>query len=819
TMTPRRIGLASRVGSVTVADLARVAAAINLQVSRDFQPIWQISAVISALPDPDSVPPGVWPIFLVDDTGYDGADGLHLTKVNQPFALVRVGPAWSLTVAHETLEMLVDPSGNKLQTSTAIEIVNGAVRDVPGRKVDYLVEVADPSEDSENAYFIDDVLVCDFYTPNFFDPVPAGGVRYSFSGKLSRPRQILKNGYISWHDPLDGHMHQLRYFDAPEIVALGHPSTSNRGSLRGFVDSVTPPPIALSQSDITRAAGGYQRARSHWMQTASAQQSSAYTLAALRSTPGKALPGADPVIPKIKAHANRLLPKGATRAYAGWRFRDGWITRQRAIVVQASREDLETVRHSLPASVDGVPIEARADPREDRTPAGVAGLFAMAPGTARGELALPAMPGEITPEGGEALADAVVASHVQHKPRVDYESPPGRPFEKITASMTLRVHVSPERGWPELEGFLTSSSNELVIGMYQCTAPHIEAAIEQGLGEGGELVMTMDSPPDGKKREQTVEQTEEDLEKKLKSRINFAWALSGLGKEAPALAFPTAYHIKVAVKNKNLVWISSGNFNTANQPEVDFNDRDSLAKAAQSSDRDWHVICESPEVASFFRAYLRNDYDTASKAAGGVGTAALTAAAAAAPPPALDDLAGLLAARPKTYFDTKVITGEITVRPLLTPDVNGYRAPILELIKSAKHRFYMQTQYIHTIDDDKDSGAPSHMDLIRAVADLIQDGVDVKLITSEYQDAMWIERLQDAGVDAVEHLRIQNRVHNKGIVVDSKVSVISSQNWSSQGTGTNRDAGLIIYNEEVSRYLEEIFLHDWTNLARARLPH
>ena len=83
---------------------------------------------------------------------------------------------------------------------------------------------------------------------------------------------------------------------------------------------------------------------------------------------------------------------------------------------------------------------------------------------------------------------------------------------------------------------------------------------------------------------------------------------------------------------------------------------------------------------------------------------------------------------------------------------------------------------------------------------------------------MWIERLQDAGIDAVEHLRIQKRVHNKGIVVDTKVSVISSQNWSPDGTGPNRDAGLIIYNEDASKYLEEIFLHDWTNLASAHLP-
>ena len=821
-MTPRRIGLASRVGGVTVSDLARVAAALSVQVSRDFAPIWQIPAVISALPDPDSVPPGVWPVFLVDETGYDGALGLHLTDHNQPYALAQMGKTWSLTVAHEVLEMLVDPSGNKLQSSTAIQVVKGKITDIPGKKVDYLVEVADPSEDAENAYFIDDVLVCDFYTPNFFDGTHAGGVRYSFTGKITRPRQILKNGYISWHDPLDGRMRQLRYFDKPEIVDLGHPSESNRRSLRGFADSQTPPPVALSGSDMTRAAGGFQHARSHWMQTASAQQSTTYNLATLRNGTAAQLAPIKPVVSAVQANAKVLLDNGATRAYAGWQFRNGWITRQRAIVVHAKRADVETVRHGLPVTIDGLPVEVRPDPREDRTPEQVAGLLALQPGTARGELALPTMPGEIPTPASQISAGALMAARPK-KPPVNYTSPKDFPFKPITANMTLRIHVSPDEGWTELQPFL-NTPGDLVVGMYQCTAPHIEAAIEKGLGAQSKLMLTMDSPPDGKKREQTVEDTEKDLSKKLKKRLDFAWALSGLGKEAPAKAFPTSYHIKVAVKgakDKSKVWISSGNFNTANQPDVKFADKAGLAKAVRTSDRDWHVICESKEVADFFRAYLVNDYETAEKAAQKQSTTAALALAAAAPAPApvaLDDLAGLLAASPKQFFETKVITGKITVRPLLTPDKNGYRAPILDLIKSAQKRFYMQTQYIHTVDADKDPGTPSHMDLIRAVVELIKKGVDVKLITSEYEDAMWIERLQDAGIDAAENLRIQQRVHNKGIVVDSKVSVISSQNWSPAGTGPNRDGGLIIYNEEASRYLEEIFLHDWTNLAAAHLP-
>ena len=64
------------------------------------------------------------------------------------------------------------------------------------------------------------------------------------------------------------------------------------------------------------------------------------------------------------------------------------------------------------------------------------------------------------------------------------------------------------------------------------------------------------------------------------------------------------------------------------------------------------------------------------------------------------------------------------------------------------------------------------------------------------------------------NLKIQNNVHNKGIVVDCDTRVlVSSQNWSTDGTLYNRDAGLIIDNPAAATYFDQIFLHDWNELA------
>ncbi len=166
-----------------------------------------------------------------------------------------------------------------------------------------------------------------------------------------------------------------------------------------------------------------------------------------------------------------------------------------------------------------------------------------------------------------------------------------------------------------------------------------------------------------------------------------------------------------------------------------------------------------------------------------------------------------------TFFSPKTISGQIRVRPLLTPDPGSYQPKVLALIKSATKTFYMQTQYIHTSDAAEDA---AHMELIQAIADQIDAGVDVRLITSEFQTKDWIEKLKDAGVKTTDHLRIQANVHNKGITVDSKIVMVSSQNWSAEGTLRNRDAGLIIYHEDAAAYFEQIFLHDWAYLASAK---
>jgi hypothetical protein len=575
--------------------------------------------------------------------------------------------------------------------------------------------------------------------------------------------------------------------------------------------------LAASNQVVTR-----QQERALWLQTACATRSATYTFARRATT----LPLPSPRMAQVVLDSNKkkLQVPGATKAYVGWHFENNWITRQRAIVVLARRTDLQAVQNRLPGSIGGFPIDVRPDPRPVRTGAGgtTGMLVASSSGMVREEEATPDVPGEIVFEEPQPLLAELAAA--RQKPPVKYVPPPPGSLDALTAKMTLVLHASPEQGWTQLQAFFQGIAQDLVVGMYEFTAPHIQSALIAALRGSDKMTLTLDSPPEPpQKREQTVETTHDQLAKALKKRLSFAWALAGQGREAPAKEFPTSYHIKVAVKDSKAFWLSSGNWNTSNQPNVDFSDKSALVAAAHTQDRDWHVVCSCPQLAKVFKNCLLQDYTTARNAAtkAPISTAAMATATPTTDILDVEALAQIAARTPKTFFSAKTITGTIKVQPLLTP--NAYRKPILELIKGAKNKFYMQTQYIHTISSTKgngkiaqDKGRPAHMELINALVVLINAGVDVRLITSEFQDHMWIERLQDAGIDAVEHLRIQPHVHNKGIVIDSETVVVSSQNWSPMGTGDNRDAGLIIYNAEAAQYFEEIFLHDWINMADAK---
>lgn len=242
-MSVVQVGLVDMTGEIDAALVHSAALALNLQVTRDLPQFWPVTATVSYLPDPKKVPAGVWPVQLVKSLP-PGEGGFHSDKHKQPYSKViasKSDPSWTVDASHEILEMLVDPYGNRMQSSVAIEVVGGKIQDGTGQ-YGYLVEACDPCEDNSYAYTINGVAVSDFITPHFYDPLVTPGTRYSFTGAIKGPRQILPGGYISWVNIEIDEWQQLMYVDPTKPPTIQNIGTADQNkSLREWIDGLPKP--------------------------------------------------------------------------------------------------------------------------------------------------------------------------------------------------------------------------------------------------------------------------------------------------------------------------------------------------------------------------------------------------------------------------------------------------------------------------------------------------------------------------------------------------------------------------------------------------
>jgi phosphatidylserine/phosphatidylglycerophosphate/cardiolipin synthase-like enzyme len=555
--------------------------------------------------------------------------------------------------------------------------------------------------------------------------------------------------------------------------------------------------------------------------------------------PLKSAPTPKAIDQVIRKNLVPLRKPGVLTVRPGFEIAHHQLTGKPAIVVTVHKKTVGLPKNQkLPDHISGIPVDVREATGNQRLRAHDPAAAALAQAHGRPEDKEPTWPFEREMPSGQLLKSpqtmapralvrlaaaqpatrAALASSAK-KPQISYVPAAHMPLDPVITSTTITAHVSPDAGLLTLEGFLTGTKKSLVIGMYDFTSATILNAFENALTGGKTLQMVLDNPPPNDTRDQTDTQTVQELNSSLGNRSKIVRALERQDTFAAAWMFPFAYHIKVIVRDNSALWLSSGNLNNSNQPDL-------TSPKVQKRDRDWHVIIEDPGLAQLFAAYLNQDFASAKANQASSQSAATTTAAVAdanaklaansnPPPPPPGKAAQNSMVLAKVFRN---VTAKIT--PLLTPDTlpgnppqGQYLSNMIQLIHSAQKSLCIQLQYIET------SNGGDYETLLQAIADRVSAGVDVRLIESLEFGEKWAEKMKAQGVDLTANIALQSNVHNKGFVVDSRVVVVSSQNFSPAGVETNRDAGVIIENADVAKYFEAVFLADWTNLATPFDPH
>ena len=488
---------------------------------------------------------------------------------------------------------------------------------------------------------------------------------------------------------------------------------------------------------------------------------------------------------------------GVVEVWAGYKFRDGKLTKEPAVLVSVLAKVAKGKLKKgalLPEAIEGVAVDVVA-----ASPAQLV-RFAVAHGAALTAKSAPSLLGMVR-------AAAAVAAPAA--PRIPYV-PAKPPLKVVEERMTMVCHASPDAGWRVLSEFFGKTKNRLVATMYEFTGEHILTKLGQSLAAPHKLELIMD---DGNVENEGARAA---LKGALGTRMKFVWAAVADGAHVKQSFFPTAYHIKVAVRDGRAVWLSSGNWKESNQPERDPIVEPFATKAKRDAfhrkqNRDWHVVVESLALAGQFERFIRHDMAQAKplQKAAGVAVARAGVMQAFFAPAALVDAGGV------EFFGEQVFDKKLRVMPLLTPD--NYVDHVLPLIKGAKRRIYFQNQSLSAAV----AKSPRYGELVKALCDkskLPGSKMDIRiLVRGDFDPHKILSALAAFGFN-MERVRLQKGNHNKGILIDDQVTVIGSHNWTGQGTTENRDASLIVEDAEVTGYFTKLFLHDWERRSSAEVP-
>lgn len=163
------------------------AAAQQIQIDRDFAPIWGLHAVVEFVAPGCVIPAGAWQIVLIDHSPDADALGAHddTGPGGLPRSWVAVADdmqdklAWTVTASHECLEMLADPMINQTVDHGGYE---------------FAMEVCDSPEDDRFAYAVDGQMLSAFVTPAWFGN--GTGPLSHPDGILHAPFRLAPGGYI-----------------------------------------------------------------------------------------------------------------------------------------------------------------------------------------------------------------------------------------------------------------------------------------------------------------------------------------------------------------------------------------------------------------------------------------------------------------------------------------------------------------------------------------------------------------------------------------------------------------------------------------------
>ncbi len=426
-----------------------------------------------------------------------------------------------------------------------------------------------------------------------------------------------------------------------------------------------------------------------------------------------------------------------------------------------------------------------------------------------------AAPPSLTP-GGLPDDDAALLSRLPEALRRDLElvepaagaAPPALlpyprlPLERFAPRLVsgkILAYASPDSTYAVTKRLLDSAQCSIVIALYDFRADYVKEHLKKAMRRGVRVSLMLDTNP----------ADDPGLFTEL-AELGATCVRAPSSSAGNPLAYFGNAHQKIVVVDGEIVLIQSGNWS---ENSIPFNEGDGIAVGPfEKGNRDMGIAVHSAELAAFFAELVARDMRLAQgEPPDGAAPPNLLAAPSgaseiffeAAPP-----------AAPVRLFPSLTVTPSTPVRvtPLVTPE--NFHDTAKAFLRSARRSLCIEQQYIR-------GGQDAIEELLAeiAAARAASPQLDVRIIvSSKYLTGQNRERffraMADFDLDFDDNFRFLSRTHfvhchNKLIVADGEKVLLGSQNWSTTGVLSNREASLLVEHAGIAAYFAEIFDADW----------
>jgi phosphatidylserine/phosphatidylglycerophosphate/cardiolipin synthase-like enzyme len=383
--------------------------------------------------------------------------------------------------------------------------------------------------------------------------------------------------------------------------------------------------------------------------------------------------------------------------------------------------------------------------------------------------------------------------------------------EFALADFRLEVAEAPTSNLNLTVNAIRSAKRSIFLNIYEFTSPEIAEAIVAQVQAGVHVEILEEGQPVGG-LSPAAKGIQDQISRAMQEAGNGDRFYMMTSKAAAAKRRFRFDHAKYAVIDEHNLLIGSENYSPTGNPEP-----------GTVGNRGWEVFIHDAEIAQSYKSIFQGDADMSH---GDVTELTNNAIAPAIDKPAQEEIpenpdSSLPTAEPSLGKSLMAAT----IRKVSSPDssLNG----LLGLIRGAKTSLDIEQM---SFDSKWSSG---NNPLLAALEEAASRGVQIRVLLNDetvffrggktrklknVETANYLNtlpnveaRIANVGAMGVDY------VHNKGVLADGDLTLISSINWVENSILRNREAAVVIGGKEVFQHYEALFESDWNASASERL--